>query len=152
MAIRNILTSEDPALRRKCRPVETIDVHIHELLDDMVETLHTVKGLGLAAPQVGVLRRVIIVEIEGELIELVNPCIVKQKGEQVADEGCLSIPTSRGLVRRPAKIMVEGLDRYGNPVSYRASGYAACVFCHEIDHLDGILFTDKLVPPEEIKA
>ncbi len=143
MAIRNILKDTEPLLRKKCREVETIDDKIITLLDDMKETLAVAQGVGLAAPQVGILRRVIIVDTGDEILELINPVIVKQSGHQDSLEGCLSVPGVRGHVDRPKKVTVQGFDRDGNLMEYKAQDFVATIFCHETDHLDGILFTDK---------
>lgn len=143
MAILNILTEEDPTLRRISRKVDEITPRIITLLDDMKDTLHKANGCGLAAPQVGVLRRVVIVEVEeGKLIELINPEIVKTSGKQNEIEGCLSLPHKWGVTDRPMKVTVKALDRNGKPFTVSGEGLLARAFCHEIDHLDGKLFTD----------
>ncbi len=143
MAIRNILKDTEPLLRKKCREVEVIDDKIITLLDDMKETLAVAQGVGLAAPQVGILRRVIIVDTGDEILELINPVITKQSGHQDSLEGCLSVPGIRGHVDRPKKVTVQGYDREGNLMEYKAQDFVATIFCHETDHLDGILFIDK---------
>ena len=143
MAIRNIVKDNDPLLRKKCREVEKIDEKIITLLDDMKETLAVANGVGLAAPQVGILRRVIIVDTGDEILELINPVIVKESGHQDSLEGCLSVPGVRGHVDRPKKVTVQGYDREGNLMEYKAQDFVATIFCHETDHLDGILFVDK---------
>ena len=145
MAKRNILKMGDPLLRKKSRIVENYDEKLHQLIDDMVDTLHHVGGLGLAAPQVGVLKRVCIVEYDDKLYELVNPVLIKSSGKCVDNEGCLSVVGFRGLVERPEKIVVEYFDRNGVKHKQNAEGYFARVFLHEMDHLDGILFADKMV-------
>ena len=145
MARRNIVKMGDPLLRKVSRPVEAFDEKLHVLLDDMIDTLHSVGGLGLAAPQVGVLKRVCIVEYDDKLYELVNPVLVKSKGKCVDNEGCLSVVGFRGLVERPEKIVVEYFDRNGQKCQQRAEGYFARVFLHEMDHLDGVLFPDKMI-------
>ena len=145
MARRNIVKMGDPLLRKISKPVETFDEKLHQLLDDMVETLHHAEGLGLAAPQVGVLKRVCIVEYDGVLYELVNPVLVHSEGKCVDNEGCLSVEGFRGLVERPQKIDITYFDRNGTPCSQHAEGYFARVFLHEMDHLDGILFADKMI-------
>lgn len=145
MARRNIVKMGDPLLRKISRPVENFDEKLHVLLDDMVETLHFVGGLGLAAPQVGVLKRVCIVEYDDKLYELVNPVLTKSSGKCVDNEGCLSVIGFRGLVERPEKITVEYYDRFGKKHTQHAEGYFARVFLHEMDHLDGILFADKMI-------
>ena len=147
MAIRKIVKMPDDILRKKCRPVEEIDQKILTLLDDMAETMYENDGVGLAAPQVGILRRVVVVDIGDDdigLLELINPEIISQEGEQVGVEGCLSVSDCRGDVKRPAKVVVEAYDRDGNLMEYTAEGLLAVAFCHEIDHLNGIIFTDKL--------
>ena len=143
MAIRNILKDTEPLLRKKCREVEVIDDKIITLLDDMKETLAVAQGVGLAAPQVGILRRVIIVDTGDEILELINPVITKQSGHQDSLEGCLSVPGVRGHVDRPKKVTVQGYDREGNLMEYKAQDFVATIFCHETDHLDGILLIDK---------
>ena len=145
MARRNIVKMGDPLLRKISKPVEVFDDKLHQLLDDMLETLHYAEGLGLAAPQVGVLKRVCIVEYDGQLYELVNPVLVHSAGKCVDNEGCLSVVGFRGLVERPQRIDINYFDRYGNLHSQHAEGYFARVFLHEMDHLDGILFADKMV-------
>lgn len=143
MAIRNIVKDTDPLLRKKSREVQEIDDRIITLLDDMRDTLKVAEGVGLAAPQVGILKRVILVDTGDEILELINPVIVKQSGHQDSLEGCLSVPGVRGHVDRPKKVVVQGYDREGNLMEYRAEDFVATIFCHETDHLDGILFTDK---------
>ena len=162
MALRNILTKEQPGLYKKCRPVTKFDARLHELLDDMHETLADADGVGLAAPQVGVLRRAVLVletnVHEGEepyVIELLNPEIIDAEGEQHEAEGCLSVPGEFGVVKRPAKVTVRAQDRSGNFFEVSGEGLTARCFCHELDHLDGIVFTDKcerMLTEEEIKA
>lgn len=155
MALLNILKKTDPTLRKKCREVTEITPRIITLLDDMTETLHDANGAGLAAPQVGVLRRVCLVETEDTgLVELINPVIIESEGEQEELEGCLSIPGEWGYTRRPEKVTVRALNRKGEEFTVSAEGLGARAFCHEIDHLDGILYTDKAVhmlTEEEIK-
>ena len=145
MAKRRIITDKDPTLRQISRPVERVTPRIKQLLDDMLETMRAADGVGLAAPQVGVLRRVVVVDVcDGSgLFELVNPVIVEQSGTQDDIEGCLSITNLNGTVRRPLDITVRALDRNGQEKTYHAHGYLARAMCHEIDHLDGILFTDR---------
>ncbi len=143
MAIRNIVKDNDPLLKKRSREVENIDEKIITLLDDMRETLAVSNGVGLAAPQVGILRRVILVDTSDEILELINPVIIKQSGHQDSLEGCLSVPGIRGHVDRPKKVTVQGYDREGNLMEYKAQDFVATIFCHETDHLDGILFTDK---------
>ena len=144
MALLNIIDESDDTLRKVSRPVTEITPRILMLLDDMAETLHKANGAGLAAVQVGVLRRVVLVEAEpGQLYELINPRIVEKEGEQEEVEGCLSLPGQWGYTRRPAKVTVEAMNRNGETVRYTGEGLLARAFCHEIDHLDGVLFKDN---------
>ena len=148
MAIRTIREEGDPILRKKSREIEVIDDRILQLLDDMYDTLKASKdGVGLAAPQVGVLKRAIVIDLSEEggegPLKLINPRIVKAKGEQICREGCLSVPGLLGDVTRPAEVVVEALNEKGEHVKLKAKEIFAVVLCHEIDHLDGILFTDK---------
>ena len=144
MALRNILKDGDPALRKKSRPVTEVTDRIRTILDDMVETMHASYGVGLAAPQVGVLRRMFVVQIDEEnLYELINPEIVETDGDQYGEEGCLSVPGYVGFVHRPDHVKIRGLDRNGQPVEYEGEGLLARAFMHEYDHLDGVLYTDK---------
>lgn len=156
MALRKILTQGDPALTKTCRPVEKFDRKLHWLLDDMRETLQNAGGVGLAAPQVGILRRVVVVEdAEENLMELVNPVIVEQSGEQEGWEGCLSVPGKYGRVMRPNCVTVRAQDRTGSFFEVSGEELVARCFCHELEHLDGHLFvehTDQLYSPEEIDA
>ena len=162
MALRNILTQEQPGLYKKCRPVTEFNSRLHQLLDDMAETLGQANGVGLAAPQVGVLRRAVLVietnvpEDEDEyVIELINPEIVEASGEQEGAEGCLSVPGEYGLVKRPMKVKVRAQDRFGEWFEVEGEGLTARCFCHEIDHLEGVVFTSKaerMLSPEEIEA
>ena len=136
----------DDTLHRVCRPVGEITPRVRQLLDDMTETMRKHNGCGLAAPQVGILRRIAVVEVEeGTVYELINPRIVAYTGEQIDREGCLSLPGKWGDTRHPMAVTVRALDRYGNEVEYRGEGLLARAFCHEIDHLDGKLFTSVLV-------
>lgn len=144
MALREIKHyKRDSVLRKKSRPVEKINDRIHILLDDMAETMYEAEGVGLAAPQVGVLKRVIVVDVGDGLIEIINPEIVHHEGEQVEAEGCLSVPGITARVSRPSHVIVKGLDRHGESVEIKAFGLLARALCHEIDHLDGTLFIDK---------
>ena len=150
MALRNILTKEQPLLYKKSRVVTDFNPRLHQLLDDMRETLLQANGVGLAAPQVGVLRRaVLVIETnvpEGEdeyIIELINPEILEASGEQDGPEGCLSVPGEYGLVKRPMHVKVRAQDRFGETFEVEGEGLTARCFCHEIDHLDGIVFTSK---------
>jgi peptide deformylase len=146
MALLNILKDGDETLRRHCRPVEKITPRITRLLDDMKATLHKANGVGLAAPQVGVLRRICIVEVEeGVVYELINPEIIAREGEQKEIEGCLSIPEKWGITDRPEKVTVRAMNRRGEIYEATGEGLLARAFCHELDHLDGILFRDRAV-------
>lgn len=156
MALRKILKQGDSALEKVCRPVEKFDRKLHWLLDDLRETLEEADGVGLAAPQVGILRRaVIVVDDQEQMIELVNPVIIRQEGEQDGWEGCLSVPGMYGKVRRPSSVTVRAQDRNGNFFEVSGGDMVARCFCHELEHLDGHLFvehTDKLYTVEELEA
>lgn len=145
MAIREIVKEGDPVLGKICRPVEKFDEKLWTLLDDMLETMHKADGVGLAAPQVGILRRLCIVDIGDGVIELINPKIVKKSGSQKDAEGCLSCPGIYGIVERPMKVTVEAQDRHGKPFTISGEELLARAFCHEIDHLDGILFKTHVI-------
>lgn len=152
MAIRGIVKVGDPVLSKKCRTVEKIDDRIITLLDDMIDTLYDSGGVGLAAPQVGVLKRIAVIDIGEGLIELINPEIVSQEGTQNDLEGCLSLPGKWGYVERPNKVTVRAKDRNGDEYEYEGEGLLARAFCHEIEHLDGILFSShvsEFVEPEK---
>ena len=155
MALRTILTDGDPALHKVCRPVTQFDQKLHDLLDDLKETLAQANGAGLAAPQVGILRRaVIVVDANDQMLELVNPEIISREGEQEGFEGCLSVPGRWGVVKRPMKARVRAQDRYGNFFEVEGEEIVARCFCHEIDHLDGHLFTElagRLYTTEELE-
>ena len=154
MAILNILEDGEPTLRKVCRPVTEITPRIIRLLDDMRDTLADANGAGLAAPQVGILRRIVICDTEEGLVELINPEIIAAEGEQQELEGCLSVPGVWGITDRPAKVTVKALDRHGNEFTVTGTELDARCFCHELDHLDGKLFTDNAVhilTPEEVK-
>lgn len=143
MAKLKILKVGDETLRKVSRPVDAVTPRIKQLLDDMVETMRAADGVGLAAPQVGVLRRVVVIETPDEgLFELVNPKIVAYAGEQISEEGCLSVPGRWGTTKRPMHVTVKALDRNGNTVEIHGSGLLAKALCHEIDHLDGKLYID----------
>ena len=158
MGLRKILTDKDPALHKVCRPVEKFDGRLHKLLDDMAETLEQANGVGLAAPQIGILRRVVLVDIGGEepeILELINPELVETSGEQMGAEGCLSVPGKYGLVRRPNVAKVKAQDRNGNWFEAEGEELTARCFCHELDHLDGIIYTevmDRFLTEEELQA
>ena len=146
MAIRKILTDTDPVLRKISKPVTKFDPSLHELLDDMHDTLNKAQGAGLAAVQVGVLKRVVLVEANGQSLELINPQVVEVSGSQCGDEGCLSIPGLWRKVTRPNRARVQAYDRFGNEFMVEGTGFLARALCHECDHLDGILFVDKAEP------
>lgn len=145
MALRNIRVDDDPILRKNSRKVETFDQRLSMLIDDMFDTMYDANGVGLAAVQVGVLKQVIVIDTgeEGEKLVLINPEIIAQEGEQHTAEGCLSIPGKSGIVARPQKVTVRALDRDGNVYEKTGEDLLAKAFCHEIDHLSGILYTDK---------
>lgn len=143
MALRNIVTEGDDVLRKRAREVTEVNDRVREITEDMVQTMRAESGLGLAAPQVGVLRRIIVVEVAGQLYQLINPEIIETEGEQFEEEGCLSVPGLVGRVRRPQYVRIKGLSPQGDPVEYEGEGLLAVAFCHECDHLDGVLYTDK---------
>lgn len=144
MGLRKILTDKDPALHKVCRPVEKFDRKLHKLLDDMVETMLDADGVGLAAPQVGILRRVVVVDTGEGILELVNPTILETDGEQTGAEGCLSVPGRYGLVKRPYYAKVRAQDRNGDWFEVEGEELIGRCFCHELDHLDGIVYTDVM--------
>jgi len=154
MALRTILTDKDPVLKKKCHPVTRFDQKLWDLLDDMRETLTNANGAGLAAPQVGILRRAVVVVVEDEeMLELVNPEIIDQRGEQEGFEGCLSVPGLWGKVKRPMWVRVRAQDRMGNFFEREGSEMTARCFCHELAHLEGQLYTelcDRLLTTEEL--
>ncbi len=145
MAVYRIVELGDQVLREKARPVPEINKNILKLLDNLVDTMYAAKGVGLAAPQIGISKRVIVVDAGEGLLELVNPEIIGSRGEDVAVEGCLSIPGVAGEVKRAEQVEVKGLDRAGKVIKVRATGLLARALQHEIDHLDGILFIDKVI-------
>jgi peptide deformylase len=150
MAIRDIVKGRNnESLRKVSREVRQITPHILTLLDDMKETLHVEEGVGLAAPQVGVLRRIAVVEYDEKYYELINPKIIDFTGEAIEEEGCLSIPGVRGKVKRPESVTAQYTDRHGKRKKVTVTGIAARGFCHEIDHLDGVLFVDKVMEESE---
>ena len=144
MGLRKILTDKEPSLHKVCRPVEKFDGRLHKLLDDMVETMLDAHGVGLAAPQIGILRRVVVVNTGDQILELVNPTLVETDGEQVGAEGCLSVPGKYGLVKRPYYAKVRAQDRDGNWYEAEGEELTARCFCHELDHLDGIIYTEVM--------
>ncbi|MBE6870959.1 MAG: peptide deformylase [Ruminococcaceae bacterium] len=156
MAIRNIVLDTDEVLRKKCRPVEVIDAKVLTLISDMIDTVKKADGVGLAAPQVGVLKRIFVINdpAKKKVYEIINPEIVATSGTQQTAEGCLSVPGKYGVTNRPMKVTIRGIDRNGKKVEYTEEGLIAKAFCHETDHLDGILYTDKVIrmlSPEELE-
>ena len=158
MGLRKILTDKDPALHKVCKPVTAFDAKLHKLLDDMAETLVDSGGVGLAAPQVGILRRIFLVDVgveENEIIEFINPEILETDGEQEGPEGCLSVPGKYGLVKRPYYVKVRAQDRYGDWFEAEGEELIGRCFCHENDHLDGIIYTQvmgRFLTEEELAA
>ena len=144
MGLRKILTDKEPSLHKVCRPVEKFDGRLHKLLDDMVETMLDANGVGLAAPQVGILRRLVVVNTGEKILELVNPTLLETDGEQIDAEGCLSVPGKYGLVKRPYYAKVRAQDRNGNWFEAEGEELIARCFCHELDHLDGIVYTEVM--------
>lgn len=155
MGLRKILTDQEPALHKTCREVTSFDFRLRKLLDDMTQTLMEAEGVGLAAPQVGILRRVVVVDTGDGILELVNPTLVETSGEQTGAEGCLSVPGKYGLVTRPSYAKVRAQDRNGDWFEAEGEGLIARCFCHELDHLDGILYTevmDRFLTEEELRG
>lgn len=152
MAIRNVRTDGNPVLREVCKPVAVVNDGIRKILDDMLETMYEKDGVGLAAPQIGIPKRMAVIDDrDGHLLKLVNPKIVKSEGEQISTEGCLSVPGYRGKCKRPMKVWVEALNENGEEISFEAEGFLAVICCHEFDHLDGILYKDKAVEFERVE-
>ncbi|MEI6131922.1 MAG: peptide deformylase [Bacillota bacterium] len=153
MAIRRIVKNGDPLLRKRSREVIEINDRINEILDDMTETLYKENGIGIAAPQIGILKRIVVIDNGDGPIELINPVIINSEGNQEATEGCLSVPGEFGIVQRPACVRIKALDRKGKRIELLGDGLLARAFCHEIDHLDGRLFIDiasEIFTQEEI--
>ena len=144
MGLRKILTVKEPALHKTCREVVDFDAKLHKLLDDMHETLEDSGGVGLAAPQIGILRRVVLVDNGEEVLELINPTLLETDGEQIGAEGCLSVPGKYGLVKRPYYAKVRAQDRFGEWFEADGEELTARCFCHELDHLDGIIYTEVM--------
>lgn len=144
MALRQIVQIGEPVLRKVSKRVEKIDDKIIQLLEDMADTMYEADGVGLAAPQVGILKRVVVIDIGDGLLELINPEIIETSGEQIDDEGCLSVAGEAGVVKRPYKVKIRAYNREGQLFEMVGEGLLARAFCHEIDHLDGILFVDKI--------
>ena len=145
MALRKIVTEGDPILNKKCRPVEKFDKKLWDLLDDMLETLDESGGVGLAAPQVGIMRRICVIDVGDGPVEFINPEIIESDGEQEVQEGCLSCPEQFGIIRRPMKVKSRYFDRYGKEHTVEGEELFAQAMCHEFDHLDGILFKSKVI-------
>ena len=145
MALRKVVEIGDPILNKKCRPIEKFDDKLSTLIDDMFETMYAANGVGLAGPQVGMLKRVVVIDVGDGPMELVNPEIVMTQGEQRVSEGCLSVPGKYGVCSRPAKVQVKAQDRNGKWQVFTGEDLKARCFCHEIDHFDGILFTSKVI-------
>ena len=152
MALRNIVKVGDPVLAKKSRSVEKFDDRLHTLLDDMKQTMYAANGVGLAAVQVGVLRRVVVIDCGDGYLELVNPEITERSGQQFEEEGCLSLPGESGVTLRPETVKLKAQDRNGKWHVYKAEGLKARCFCHETDHLDGVLFTQRLAPKELLET
>jgi peptide deformylase len=167
MAVKEILTSEHPVLRQKAKKVKRVDASTQKLIDDLFDSMHAAHGLGLAAPQIGASLRVLVIELpqdeedpqlrkprggsdSGEQIVLINPTVIKAEGEQFGEEGCLSVPGYVGMVHRAEQVTVKGLNRKGKEVRVRGEGVLARALQHEMDHLDGILYTDRLEKPEDL--
>ncbi len=144
MALRQIRLQDEPVLRKKCKEVKAFDEKLSELLGDMAETMYNSKGVGLAAPQVGILKRAVVIDVGEGLLELVNPAVIFSKGSQTDNEGCLSVPGMAGKVTRPEVVKVECFNKKGDKMIIEGEGLLARCLCHEIDHLDGILYTDKV--------
>ncbi len=151
MAKREIRVSSDEILRKICKPVKEINPHTLTLLDDMAETMYAANGVGLAAPQVGILKRIVVIDLGDGLVELINPVIVETRGSQIDYEGCLSVPGQSGLVDRPEYIRVEALNRNGEKIVVEGEELMAVALSHETDHLDGILYIDKTIPEEDVE-
>ena len=154
MALRRIHTDKEPSLHKVCKPVTDFDKKLHRLLDDMRDTLIDSNGVGLAAPQVGILRRVVLVDVGDEILELINPEMLETSGEQYGAEGCLSVPGKYGWVKRPMVAKVKAQDRYGDWYEAEGEELIARCFCHELDHLDGIVYTevmDRFLTEQELE-
>ena len=145
MALRKIALEGETCLSKVCRPVTDFNSRLHTLLDDLADTLADSGGVGLAAPQVGILRRMVVIDVGDGLIELINPEIIESEGEEIGVEGCLSVPGRRGTVKRPTKVVVRALDKKGREIELTAEGFLARAVCHELDHLDGTVYVDKMI-------
>ncbi|NCC16440.1 MAG: peptide deformylase [Clostridia bacterium] len=151
MATREIRLSTDEVLRKVCKPVKVINANTLTLLDDMAETMYAANGVGLAAPQVGILKRVVTIDVGEGLVELINPVVVEKRGSQIDYEGCLSVPGRSELVERPEYVRVEALNRNGEKIVVEGEELMAVALCHETDHLEGILYIDKAIPEEDVE-
>lgn len=153
MAIRKVRTEEDDVLRIKCKKVAEINKGTRQLIADMFETMYATNGVGLAAPQIGIVKRIVVIDdTQGHKMALINPEFTLKEGEQDSNEGCLSLPGYRGMVKRPYKVEVKALDEFGKQITINAEGFLAVILCHEIDHLDGILYKDVAFVYEPIPA
>ena len=153
MGVREIRKKSDEVLKKKCKPVKEINDRVQELIDDMIETMYDANGVGLAAPQVGVLKRICVIDVGEGPIVLINPEKIEESSEQIQDiEGCLSIPGIYGEVKRPERVVVKALNRDGEPFTVEGTGLLARALCHEMDHLDGILFEDKVIRYVEVDS
>ena len=150
MAVLPIRKIGDPVLRAKAKPVENFNKKTENLIVNLIDTMHDAEGLGLAATQIGVQLRAAVVEVNGELLEIINPEVTEKEGKEIAEEGCLSIPDRNGLVARPERIKLTAFDRHGEKYQKEFSGLAARAILHEIDHLDGVLFVDKMIDPSKL--
>ncbi len=151
MATREIRVNGDPILRKTSKVVTEYNEKLHVLLDDMRETMHKYEGVGIAAVQVGELKRAFLIEIGEDFTEFINPEIIKTEGESICSEGCLSIPSESGYVERPEVVKIKAFDRFGNEFVKEGEGFMAVAMCHEYDHLDGILYIDKVIPEDELE-
>ncbi|MFV0519876.1 MAG: peptide deformylase [Lachnospirales bacterium] len=151
MAIREMRINGDPILRKTSKTITEFNEKLHTLIDDMRETMHKYEGVGIAAVQVGELKRVFLIEIGEEYIEFVNPEIIKSEGASIASEGCLSVPGESGYVERPEYVTIKAFDRFGNEFVKEGEGFMAVAMCHENDHLDGIIYIDKVIPEDELE-
>jgi len=151
MATREIRLSTDEVLRKVCKPVKEINANTLTLLEDMAETMYAANGVGLAAPQVGILKRVVVIDIGDGLVEMINPVVVEKRGSKIDYEGCLSLPGQSALVERPEYVKVEALNRNGEKIIVEGEELMAVALCHETDHLDGVLYIDKAIPEEDVE-
>lgn len=151
MALRNLRFDGDEILRKKSKPVKEIDSKIITLLDDMRETMHEHEGVGLASVQVGILKRIFVIEIEDDYYEFINPEIIAHEGEQINNEACLSVPNEAGYVERPEKVTIRATNRNGEEFELVGEGFLAIAICHEYDHLDGVLYIDKTIDEDELE-